>query len=244
MTPLLAVLLAAHAAAPVTEPAPAGFRQHAAATTSQLSGRLVIAPGEITVLQQVPRIRLGNERFSGDLSLPLVQAIGPDRWSEVGLGRLRGEGRLHMGLDRRLALGLSVGGLLAPESLWVTTWGSQSGETQPGFDVTGFAEVDLPVAIPWTVAVGAGLGTERYISAIVPFLITARSFQTIPVYQRFSVVFEEELALIEHTVLSGRGLVSWAGTGFTVDLGAQVPMVSLTGAPLLPQVVAQVRTPL
>ncbi len=78
----------------------------------------------------------------------------------------------------------------------------------------------------------------------MPFLITARSFQTIPVYQRFSVVFEEELALIEHTVLSGRGLVSWAGTGFTVDLGAQVPMVSLTGAPLLPQVVAQVRTPL
>ncbi|MFT5685574.1 MAG: hypothetical protein ACI8RZ_006528 [Myxococcota bacterium] len=232
------------AASPLPEDVPAGYRQHAASTTRQLSGRLVLAPGEVTVFQQVPRVRFGTDRISGDFSIPLVQAVGPDDWGEAGIGRIRGEGRLHVGLDRRVALGLSAGGLLAPKALWVTTWGSQSRETQPGWDVTGFAEIDMKTTIPWTIAVGAGLGTERYVSAIVPFLIDVRSFQTIPLAGRLSLVVEEELVLIDHTVFSGRGLLSWAADGITADLGVQVPLVSLTTGRPLPQVVAQVRTAL
>lgn len=243
---MIALLAAtALAAAPLLEAEEtAGYRQHAAGTTRQLSGRLVLAPGEVTVFQQVPRIRYGTDRFSGDLSLPLVQAIGPDGWGEAGIGRIRGEGRIHVGLERRMALGLSAGGLVAPQSMWVTTWGSQSRETQPGWDVTGFAELDLPTPVAWTLCIGTGLGTERYLSAIVPFLIDVRSFQTIPLVNQLSLILEEELVLIDHTVLSSRVMLSWAAAEVTADLGLQVPFVSQTTGPLLPQVVAQVRTPL
>ena len=143
-----------------------------------------------------------------------------------------------------MALGLSAGGLVAPQSMWVTTWGSQSRETQPGWDVTGFAELDLSTSIPWTISVGTGLSTERYLSAIVPFVIEVRSFQTIPLVNQLSLVLEEELVLIDHTVLSSRVLLSWAAAEVTADLGIQVPFVSQTTGPLLPQIVAQVRTPL
>ena len=229
------------AATPEAPPA-AGFRQHTAATTRQLSGRLVIAPGEITVFQQVPRLRIGSERITADLSLPLVQAIGPDGWSEVGLGRTRGEGRVHLGLERRVALGLSAGGLLAPRSLWVTTWGSQSRETQPGWDVTGFVEVDVPISIPWTIAIGGGVGTERYLNAFFPALIDVRSFQSIPISDRLSLVLEEEFILLEHTILSLRALASWrTQKDLSIDGGLQMPLLSSTTAPLYPQLIAQLR---
>ena len=235
---LLALLGAAQAEA-------VGFRQHPASTTNQLSGRLVVAPGEVTVLQQVPRYRLGTERLSVDLSLPLVQAIGPDGWSEVGLGRLRAEGRVHLGLEQQVALGLVAGGVAAPRSLWVTTWGSQSRETQPGWDVTAVVELDVPVEFPWTIAIGGGLGTERYVSTIVPFLIDVRSFQALPITDRFSAVLEEELVLLDHTVLSVRGLGSWqVSERITIEAGVQVPLLSMTTAPLWPQAIAQVRTPM
>jgi len=241
---LIAPALAA-SAAPIAGPEASGFRQHAAGTTNQFSGRLVIAPGEITVFQQVPRVRIGNNRTSLDLSLPLVQAIGPDSWSEVGLGRTRTEGRLHLGLERKVALGLSAGGVFVPESLWVTTWGSQSRETQPGWDVTGFVEIDLPVDLPWTLAIGGGMGPERYLNLIVPFLIDVRSFQTVPISDRLSLIMEEELVLIEHTILSVRGLVSWqTASALTVDVGVQMPLLSITLATLWPQAIAQVRTTL
>ena len=242
---LLAMLvLAATVRAAAPEPPPAaGFRQHAAATTRQLSGRLVIAPGEITIFQQVPRLRIGSERVTADLSLPLVQAIGPESWGEVGLGRIRGEGRLHLGLERRVALGLSAGGLLAPQSLWVTTWGSQSRETQPGWDITGFVEVDVPVGIPWTIAISGGAGVERYLSPLLPLLFDVRSFQSIPLSDRFSLVLEEEFVLVEHTLLSLRALASWrTPKDLSIEGGLQMPLLSRTIAPLYPQLIAQIRS--
>lgn len=241
MLAAIALLAAALAAAP-EPPAAAGFRQHSAATTRQVSGRLVIAPGEITIFQQVPRLRIGSERVTADLSLPLIQAIGPDGWSEVGLGRTRGEGRLHLGLERRVALGLAAGGVIAPRSLWVTTWGSQSRETQPGWDVTGFVEVDVPVAIPWTIALGGGMGTERYLSAILPLIFEARSFQALPMTDRVSLILEEEFVLLEHTILSVRGLASWrTPEDLYVEGGLQMPLLTTTLAPLYPQLIAQIR---
>lgn len=241
---VLALLDTVGAAAPAP-PTAAGFRQHAAATNQQRSGRLVIAPGEITVFQQVPRLRIGSERISADLSVPLVQAIGPSRWSEVGLGRVRGEGRVHLGLERRVALGLSAGGVLAPQSLWVTTWGSQSRETQPGWDVTGFMELDLPTTMAWTVALGGGVGSERYLRALFPFIFEARSFQAIPMTDQLSLVLEEEFVLGEHTLLSVRSLASWRTPGeLSLEGGLQMPLLSTTLAPLYPQLIAQIRTAL
>lgn len=205
------------------EPTPAhGFRLHTAHAQHLASLRLVVVPGPATVYQQVPRLRLGSDRFSGDLQLPVVQAVSPELdWTHVAPGRLLLGGRAHLGDHRHHAIVVETGARLGQAQ----AWGSHSSETLAGFGVrAGWEGTWTPGRSTLLARSVAGLEDPGAIA--IPFYFDCAFAWVFPVVEAASLtgVLEVEVMLVDAVPSSGRLLLRWTpGDGpLVVDVGGQL----------------------
>lgn len=233
-------------AAPPADLDAGGFRVHSARPGQRLSARTVVVAGPVFAAQEALHLRLSENRVSWDLELPVVLATDLEGWREAGLGRVLGALRTHVGRESRHAVFLDLGANLAPPALWPTTWGSQSRETQPGWHGTVGWELDLPLeGWDWTLHAGLGLASERYLTVLGTPHGEFAMAQVVPLAGEDSVrlVLEQEAQLVDHVHLSARALARLLTGGETsIDLGLQQPVLTANDAPLLPQLLVQVRS--
>lgn len=194
------------------EPAP-GWRLHAAPSLDRASARLVAVPGTASVFSEALRLRMGTERWSGELEQVLVQAAAPSiDWTHFALGRTRLASRVHLGERRRHAW-LLEGEVGLDEAL---AWGSHSTETTRGFAVrTGWEGSWTPGRSTLLARATLGLGAADTAFAWIAPLWEAG---------RLDSVLEIETQLIDYVPVGGRWLLRWTTEDalWSVDLGGQL----------------------
>ena len=180
---------------------PVGFRQHSAASATGVSARLAMPTAGVTVVQPVPRFRVGGEHFSVDGQLPLVWAWTDD-WYEQGLGRATTAVRAHAGKEKLVAVGVEAA--LAPWSAdrQVTTFGSHSSETQPGAHVVAFVEGDIVTDERATVHFGVGWGHQAWLLTELEhhLVLQARAALELPLWTSpFHAVYPRSCGISPHS---------------------------------------------
>lgn len=206
------------------EPAP-GWRLHAAPSLDRASARLVAVPGTASVFSEALRLRMGTERWSGELEQVLVQAAAPSLdWTHVAVGRTRLASRVHLG-ERRNHAWLLEGEVGLDEAL---AWGSHSTETTRGFAVrTGWEGSWTPGRSTLLARATLGLGVQQPFATLGIPLAADTAFAWIaPLWEagRLDSVLEIETQLVDAIPVAGRWLLRWSTEDalWSVDLGGQL----------------------
>ncbi|GEM_PF-5396880 len=215
--------------------APVGFRQADGYAAPTASARTVVAPNELTVVQQTLATRFVAGQQLVDVELPVVVAWMDD-WSEQGPGRLVASVRRRTGPDQPHLIGLEIGALPHIDDLAVVTFGSHSLEAQPGWHVVGFVESELEGAGRHVLRGGLGLQEQRWTtSGDGSPMVHARWAWERPRPDGTYGVLEAELVAPDTVPLSFRGL--WripVGGSVELDLGVQL-QASRAKTPSYPQ---------
>ena len=243
-------MIAALAAAAALGATPGGFRAPLGVAAPFVTTRQVVVPpsqapwvAQTTVHAQA----MVAGPFGVAAELPVLRTWQPG-WSDTGIGQLRlGVRRFSGPITAPVALVAELALPVAPTSWRVSAWGSAARETRPGVEALLGLELAAHPASPTTVRLALGVRQGPYlVQDLGPphWVGDVAVAQVLPVIGPMSLVAEAEVVR-DLTPVSGRGLlrldVDASAARWSVDLGAQLPVVAVVEGRGGLQAIGQVR---